>query len=264
VVFQLGKTSEERGEDATGISYINNNEMYISKMNIKASIFFKQTINNIDKIKIITGHTRFATQGDPAQNYNNHPFFGKTKNGNMFSLCHNGHIYNNSKLTFKRNKIKTDSYVAVQLLETQKKIDFESIRFLSENIEGRFVFTILDDKNNLYIAKGNNPFFGIDFTELGIFVYASTKDIFYTAVSKTFLKGHLKDKKNIEIELIEGDILKIDKFGNMSTDYFDPTKYLDFCAYSDYDDYDDIYNNYNDIYNNYNYYNLVKSKIKGR
>ena len=40
--------------------------------------------------------------------------------------------------------VETDSYVAVQLLEQQKTLDFDSLQAMAEKVEGSFVFTVLD------------------------------------------------------------------------------------------------------------------------
>jgi DNA invertase Pin-like site-specific DNA recombinase len=47
--------------------------------------------------------------------------------------------------------IETDSYAACQLIEKQGKLDFESLKYMSETVEGNFTFSVLDDRNNLYI-----------------------------------------------------------------------------------------------------------------
>ncbi len=51
--------------------------------------------------------------------------------------------------------IENDSYVACQLIETQSKLDFDSLKYTAETVEGNFTFTILDDENSLYIVKGS-------------------------------------------------------------------------------------------------------------
>lgn len=47
--------------------------------------------------------------------------------------------------------------VAVQLLEQQKTLDMKSIGEMAELVEGSFVFTVLDEHNNMYFVKGDNP-----------------------------------------------------------------------------------------------------------
>ena len=91
------------------------------------------------------GHTRMTTQGNEANNKNNHPFTSHTLN---FALAHNGVLYNDRdlrrKLSLPQTPIETDSYIAVQLIEQQKAINFNSLRYMAEKVEGSFVFTLLD------------------------------------------------------------------------------------------------------------------------
>ena len=49
--------------------------------------------------------------------------------------------------------IETDSYVAVQLLEQQGKLNFSTIRTAAESLEGTLTLTILDGRDNLYIVN---------------------------------------------------------------------------------------------------------------
>ena len=53
--------------------------------------------------------------------------------------------------------VETDSYVAVQLLEQQKTLDFDSLQAMAEKVEGSFVFTVLDKDNSIWFVVGDNP-----------------------------------------------------------------------------------------------------------
>ena len=55
------------------------------------------------------------------------------------------------RLPLPFTKIETDSYVAVQLLEQKKTLDFASLKYMAEQVEGSFTFTVLDQRNHLYI-----------------------------------------------------------------------------------------------------------------
>ena len=70
------------------------------------------------------GHTRAATQGSAKDNFNNHPFPGYA--GGSFALAHNGVLFNDIFLqrSLPVTKVKTDSYVAVQLLQQSGKVNF--------------------------------------------------------------------------------------------------------------------------------------------
>ena len=153
----LAQESAIRGTDATGIAYNCSNKLNVYKQSKSA---YEINFDHTDDIRAIMGHTRHSTQGSEKKKYNNHPFFGKCGN-TKFALAHNGIISNDNILRrqFKlhKTKIETDSYIMVQLLEHKKTLDFDSIKFMSEEIQGSFTYSILDDKNNLYLVKGDNP-----------------------------------------------------------------------------------------------------------
>ena len=48
-----------------------------------------------------------------------------------------------------KTHIVTDSYVAVQLLEKQNALNFNSLRKVAEQVQGTFVFTVLDAQYNI-------------------------------------------------------------------------------------------------------------------
>ena len=76
-----------------------------------------------------------------------------------------------------KTKIQTDSYVAVQLLEQQKALDFDSLAKMAEQVEGSFSFAVLDEQDALWIVKGDSPLSIAYFPECGVYVYASTAEI---------------------------------------------------------------------------------------
>lgn len=218
IIHVLATTCEVRGTDATGYAYNNNGKITIRKSPVPGG---KLSIRLPQKANIILGHTRMATQGDKFLNYNNHPFAGYTKKSS-FALAHNGIIYNDSELRqqqkLPKTKIKTDSYIAVQLLESYESLTPENIVRMAETIYGSFVFTLLDDKDNSYIVKGNNPLCLCHFPKQGFYIYASTKAILMESLRKL---GMLNCSIQ-EIEVNEGEIIHIDKYGELNRHDFIP------------------------------------------
>ncbi len=235
----LAVASTVRGTHATGIAYNLEGELIIHK-EPKSAHSFK--IDIPENTNVLMGHTRSTTQGSEKKNYNNHPFKGETKKGDVFALAHNGVIYNDIELSRKFNlpftEIETDSYVAVQLLELwgeDKKINMEAMKFMGEQVEGMFTFTVLDKNNNLYIVKNDSPFSIFHFKDIGLYVYASTRAILMDAIMNSFLENLLmqeftikKGKKKAHrqsIELLEPkkrDIWRIDSNGMISYFKFRP------------------------------------------
>ncbi len=186
IIRTLSVKCEVRGTDATGIAYIKGNgSMKIIKKALPAhKIKFK--ICN-DNPKVIMGHTRLTTQGTQLLNYNNHPFYSD-KLG--YSLAHNGIIYNDIAIRkdekLPKTKIETDSYIAVQLIDSMNALNEESISNMVDKVRGSYCFTILSKDNELYIVKGDNPICIAKFE--GYYVYASTESILKEAFKELDLE----------------------------------------------------------------------------
>ena len=233
----LANAAEERGTDAAGISYIHDNKVTIFKRPKPAH---KIHFNAPDGTKVVMGHTRLATQGDKKQNYNNHPFAGHADK--EFAFAHNGVLWNDKDLrkdgTIPNSYIDTDSYIGVQLIEKQGKLDFDSLQYMAETVEGNFTFTVLDQYNSLYIIKGSNPMYLLHFETIGLYVYASTESIMKKALKQLSL--HKFENKRINTD--EGDILCIDRNGKVTRSQFEPkiyrSKYMSWLDYEDSSYYD--------------------------
>lgn len=233
----LANSAEERGTDASGISYIKNEKVTIYKRPKPAH---KLKFNVPDGTVAVMGHTRLTTQGNQKFNYNNHPFPGHADKD--FAFAHNGVLYNDKNLRKDRNlpdtHIETDSYIAVQLIEKQSKLDFESLKSMAEDVEGNFTFTILDENNSLHIVKGSSPMFLIHFESLGLYVYASTESIMMNALKKVGIHKFIFS----EIKTFDGDIIRIDSNGVIIRS--------EFKSYNNFK-----YNSWYDVYDYYDYYN---------
>ncbi len=213
LIKALSICAEVRGTDATGISYVKNGEIVTFK---KPAPAHKVKLYFPTDTKAVIGHTRFTTQGSEKCNYNNHPF--ESEKG--FTLAHNGVLYNDKELRkkymFPDTKIETDSYIAVQLLEHFGGADMIKIKHMSELVEGSFTFTILRNDNTLFLVKGSNPITIYHFSELGIYIYASTKEILDNALKFVGFKHNHE-----EIKLTDGEILQINSDGTAVKDTFE-------------------------------------------
>lgn len=217
LIKNLSIAAEVRGVDATGISYIKNGNVTTFK---KAKPAHKVKLNFPKGTSAVIGHTRHTTQGNQKLNFNNHPFEGECAD-TKFALAHNGVLWNDKKLRKSNNlpdtHIETDSYIAVQLVESQGKLDFESLRYMAEEISGSFMLTLLRDDNTLFLVKGDNPIALYHFEDLGLYVYASTPEILNEALEKTGINGIYE-----EIKMYEGDILAIHPDGTIDESEFMP------------------------------------------
>ena len=240
----LANAAEERGTDASGIAYVKNGKVTIYKRPKPAH---KLRFNTPSGTRAVMGHTRMTTQGNAQFNQNNHPFLGHV-DGNSFALAHNGVLWNDKELRTEENlpmtSVETDSYVAVQLLEQQKTLDFDSLKSMAEKVEGSFVFTVLDKDNSIWFVVGDNPLCVMFYD--GFLIYASTQEI----LCKTLKKLRLKAPIDI-LEPQEGEIMKINRNGRITTETFTPhttyehwwRKYPFYRSY-----YEDTSTNYDDLF----------------
>lgn len=225
----LANAAEERGTDASGISYIHDGNVVIYKRPKPAH---KIRFAAPDDTRAMMGHTRMTTQGNEKYNYNNHPFLGHADIS--FALAHNGVLYNDKALRREKKLpetfIETDSYIAVQLIEQQKKLDFSSLQSMAESVQGNFTFTVLDVENTLYIIKGNNPMCLLHFADLGLYVYASTESI----LAKALKKINLLNVPFSKIEVTQGEILRISSDGLLTRSKFKVQDNFDSIAWMQY------------------------------
>lgn len=225
----LANAAEERGTDASGISYIHDGNVVIYKRPKPAH---KIRFAAPDDTRAMMGHTRMTTQGNEKYNYNNHPFLGHADIS--FALAHNGVLYNDKALRREKQLpetfIETDSYIAVQLIEQQKKLDFSSLQSMAESVQGNFTFTVLDVENTLYIIKGNNPMCLLHFADLGLYIYASTESI----LAKALKKINLLNVPFSKIEVTQGEILRISSDGLLTRSKFKVQDNFDSIAWMQY------------------------------
>ena len=217
MVKELGTAAEIRGTDATGIAYFQRDKLCIQKAPKPAH---KMKYRIPAEVQYIMGHTRMTTQGKASENQNNHPFPGKAGK-QKFALAHNGVLTNDEELCFSeilpKTNVKTDSFVAVQLIEKQKEVSFQSLQNMAEKVQGSFTFTILDQNNNLYFVKGENPLTIYHYSNLGFYLYASTEEILDIAILSLGMEKIAY--KTIYPRI--GDILRIDKQGKLETSSFE-------------------------------------------
>ena len=212
----LSKECEVRGTDATGFAFNHDNHITIYKRPFPAH---KMHLRLPDDVNVVMGHTRMATQGSEKLNYNNHPFTGRA-GSSSFALAHNGVLTNDRLLRKEKglpeHYIQTDSYIAVQLLEKSGALDFNTLKEMAEDLIGSFVITILDEQDNIYFVRGNNPLTIYNFHTHGFYLYASTSDILERTMKKLGMSRAIKTS----VGTTTGDILRISAYGDIERSEF--------------------------------------------
>ena len=216
ILSVLSTACEAKGTDATGIAYNYSGKLRIYKRPLPAHIM---RYNVPDGVSTVMGHTRMATQGSEKLNFNNHPFYGRADVS--FALAHNGVIYNDEQIRKAENlpltHIETDSYIAVQLIESKHELNFDSLSYMAEQLHGSMTITVLDSADNLYIVKGDNPLCLYHYPERGLYIYASTEEILTAGLKKL----HMYFGKHEKVKIDSGEILRIDSAGRQSRSKFD-------------------------------------------
>lgn len=221
LIRELAIAAEARGTDATGVAYNTSRGLQIYKRPLAAH---RLHLRIPAEARAVMGHTRMTTQGSAKKNFNNHPFFGCVK-GKPFALAHNGTIWNDLELRrtkhLPRTKVQTDTYIAIQLLERQKALNLSSLKCMAEQVEGSFSFTVLSERDDLYLIKGDNPLNIVHFPKVGVYAYASTAEILNKALAR--YGNWLGCGEKVDIEM--GDIVRIDGNGHITRGVFDASKF---------------------------------------
>lgn len=221
LIRELSIAAEVRGTDATGIAYNTSRGLQIYKRPLAA---YRLHLRIPAEAHVVMGHTRMTTQGSAKKNFNNHPFLGHVK-GESFALAHNGVVWNDLELRhakhLPRTKVQTDSYIAVQLIERQNALNLSSLKCMAEQVEGSFSFSVLSERDYLYLIKGDNPLTIAYFPKVGVYVYASTAEILNKALARC---GNWLGRGE-KVDIAMGDIVKIDRNGHITRDTFDASKF---------------------------------------
>lgn len=176
---------EPRGTDATGFAWVNaelhegaTSRSWYWKTPDRARNAIRSAPLDSDAIVAI-GHTRAATQGNKADNRNNHPV---VDNGIM--LVHNGIIYNDKTLYRELlgadfvPKAEVDSQVAATLLAHRAQIGADHVTDILSLIRGSAAFAWIEsvDVDELHLARCSERPLTIAWTRKGDLVMSSTPE----------------------------------------------------------------------------------------
>lgn len=181
----LLKGIEARGKDATGAAWYNGKTQDVNyiKAPKRAQDFCRNELFRLPSgVRNVILHTRWATQGSPKNENNNHPIVI----GNLVGV-HNGHILNDKEvLDFARDNFghkrigEVDSEAAFAIA----KYSDNPLNDFADTLHGRAALAWIDgDKpRELNVTRVTNSPVAVAQTPKGSFVFASTKSILEKAM----------------------------------------------------------------------------------
>ena len=247
LVSELLVAAEVRGNHASGMAIVDRTGEYlIHKRPMSATVMTKTDDYNAaldlvdENTGAVIGHTRFATQGSPKVNKNNHPI----RAGNVIG-AHNGWVSNDDELFEKYNLkrfAEVDSEVLFRMIDSADTPE-TFFKDMLKNVSGKvsMVWSDVEKPEYVYVFKGNNPLEMVHIKSLGILVYASTNKILYNAIKWAGMNRMKREK----VELKDWTVMRI----NTGDFQYKKTGGIKIAApvvrkYSAYDAYSGKYNGY--------------------
>lgn len=200
---------ERRGRHATGYAFVSDDSTVIEKADLPASEFVDVAPLFTDGIsadpRAIILHTRYATQGSPRNNMNNHPIHSKIS---RLTLIHNGWLTNEDAVLKKFRLQKdgeVDSETVLRLIEhflgSGRRSINRAIKLAMKELKGVFACALISEKypNTLWLWRDNNPLHVVRDTDSGAFIFASTADLLRDALRLSGFDGEIKEFPNATI-----------------------------------------------------------------
>ena len=206
-----------RGEDATGAAWVQSDKaskkatIAVSKAPTPAYLFDPYLKGMPNNSKRVILHTRWATQGTPQNNLNNHPIVS----GKIVGV-HNG-VLSNDRQVFdyfrETRKAQVDSEAAFALLNRTTYSPAQVLR----SLKGRAALAWLDarDKRDLHLARIDGSPLAIGTTVKGSLFFASTMPLLVAACdeAKVDLVWAEEIAEMNYLRIRNGEILEIESIG---------------------------------------------------
>jgi glucosamine 6-phosphate synthetase-like amidotransferase/phosphosugar isomerase protein len=220
IAANLLKQIESRGRHATGYAYHDDGTTVVCKADLRALDFiataplFTEPFDATPRSVLL--HTRYATQGSPSDNENNHPIYSKVSG---LTLIHNGWLTNEKHLLRKYGLKKdgaVDSETVLRLIEhfilSEGKKITTAIRLAMAELEGKFACALISEKypDTMWLWRRGNPLAGIRDEKTGAFYFASTPEMLTRALRESGITvkkiGELADGKILCLQAKKGKL----------------------------------------------------------
>ncbi len=140
-------------------------------------------------------HTRYATEGTPNNNENNHPIYSKQTG---LTLIHNGWLTNEREVLAKfklRKDGEVDSETVLRLIEhfllNGSRTINRAIKLAMRELKGVFACALISERypNTLWLWRDNNPLHVVRDPFSGAFIFASTEELLRGALDRAGVYG---------------------------------------------------------------------------
>jgi glucosamine--fructose-6-phosphate aminotransferase (isomerizing) len=152
---RIAEETQSRGVHAFGLAWIADEEIHVFKRPGSASAD-PNDLNRCRGAKVVIGHCRYATHGDPRDNRNNHPHAA----GSGY-FVHNGVVVNHADLTWRHRLVQRtqcDSEVLGLLLaKTSGKLISRAARVARMATGPLAILGIWRNPMRLVIVRNGNP-----------------------------------------------------------------------------------------------------------
>ena len=218
IIANLLHGIEVRGRHATGYAYHEGGTTNICKADLAATDFvetapmFTDGLDSTPRVMLL--HTRYATQGSPKNNQNNHPIYSKTTG---LTLIHNGWLTNERQIIREfdlRKDAEVDSETVLRLIEYFKVVENKrigtAIKLAMRKLEGKFACALMSEKypDRLWLWTSGHPLAGYRDDSTGMFYFASTVSILENALIESGITpdriGAMKDGRLLMLRATKG------------------------------------------------------------
>lgn len=206
--------NEVRGDHAAGIVTFKKDRSHaMLKQPVAASVltdsepwnnFVKENITN-DTTNILL-HTRYATQGEPDNNLNNHPIETYSCVG-----IHNGWINNDDQLFEEfglHRAAEVDSEVIFRLVDHMGlRLTGDKMKAVAETISGAFTFAFVRKffPHHMWVVKNQQPITFVYLERLNITLFASQRNFLPAAISYANIETDYVGFNPADLDYLEPD-----------------------------------------------------------
>lgn len=202
---------EDRGQDATGIAYWDKRKhLRIDKAPRRA----KKFVRNLDVpagTRTFIGHTRWATQGAPENNANNHPI----QTGPLVGI-HNGVVFNDDRLF-------SDLGPGLRIAEVDSEAIFATLAYSGLSTEealdlvqgsAAVAWYDEDDPLTLHLARVSSSPLIVAKTRRGSFMFASTRRCITdaAAMADVEIDTMTEIEEGVRLSVRHGEVLDLTRF----------------------------------------------------